>query len=418
MVHRCLLATLILAASVSAWAQEPPIVRYTTWMMVPPAARVEIESRPYGAHHDDYTYADQPTWSALNLDGDVVMRSDGRLGETSMLAVPDDGPSLLRLNPGANYAVPRPQADDYWYIATPEAPLNVVGGFAALYFYVPPGLSAGTVFCHAFSPGEAGKLVVSDLDGNVLGSLESDFNEPEAMVFRLQGENPDGAVVRLALVQPGNPDWSLDDAAVWLGLEIPGLLAPTPEAAMAGVEMAQKLGIEMDWRALRDFEGEKSPIQTIQWSKLVEEGAALPAYDVGLSDEQSFGGEQSLRVQMRFPEDYEERWQELKLFTEPLEVQSVRKVRFFMLGDNSGRAIKVRVRDASQEHHYFEAGTIDWTGWKAVVADFEHATMRVSGGDENKRIDGPTVNVVIQITHTDEMPLESVLYVDDLAVQE
>jgi hypothetical protein len=187
---------------------------------------------------------------------------------------------------------------------------------------------------------------------------------------------------------------------------------------MDGVEMAERLGIEMDWRALRDFEVESSPIQTIQWSKLVEEGAELPAYDVSLSDERSFGGEQALRVQMRFPEDYAERWQELKLFTEPLEVESVRKVHFFLYGDGSGRALRVRVRDSSREHHYFSAGEIDWTGWKAVVADFENATMSIAGGDENKHIDGPTVNVVLQINHTGEMPLESVLYVDDLAVQE
>ncbi len=417
MIRRGLVALMVLAGT-AAWAQDVPIVRYTTWMIVPPETVVEIESRPYGMRHDDYTYLDQPSWSVLDLDGEVTQRMDGKLGRTSTLTVTDEGPRLLRLHPGRNYAVPRPDADSYWYIATPEAPLNVVGGFDALYFYLPPGLTAGTVLCHAFSPGEAGKLVVSDLDGDVLGSYESDFNEPEAMVFRLDGPNPDGMALKLALVEPEHPDWSVDDAAVWLGLEMPGLLAPTPQAAILGGQSAYELGIDTDWRPLRDFEGDESPIMTIQWSKLVEEGATLPAYDVALSDERSFGGEQSLRVQMRFPEDYAERWQELKLFTEPLEVDGLRKVRFFLYGDGSGRALRVRVRDSSREHHYFNAGTIDWTGWKTVVADFENATMSIAGGDENRRIDGPTVNVVLQISHSGEMPLESVLYVDDLAVQE
>ncbi len=406
----------LMGAAAAASAQEPPIVRYTTWMMVPPTT-IEIESRPYGSIHDDFTYRDQPTWTVLNLDGEVVQRVDGKLGVSTTVNVTGGQPALLRLTPGSNYAVPQPASESYWYIATSEAPMNVVGGFEALYFYLPPGLSGGSILAHAFSVGEAGRLVVSALDGREIASYESDFNEPEAMAFSLPETNSDGAVLKLALVKPQNPDWSVDDAAVWLGPEIPGLLAPTPEAALEVRSIAPLVGIDTDWTPVLDFEDGANPFATIQWSKLVAEDATLPAHDVSVSDEQAFGGERALRVEMRFPENYEEAWQELKLFTRPLPVEGLRKVRFFLYGDNSGRALKVRVRDASQEHHYFDAGTIDWTGWKAVVADFESATMTVSGGDENKRIDGPTVNVVLQITHTAEMPLESVLYVDDLSVQ-
>ncbi len=420
MLHRLLIPSLVLwALAAPAQAQQPPTVRYTTWMVVPGGSAIAVESRPYGSLHDDYTYRDQPTWSVLSLEGDVLERVDGKLGQTSTLAPAGPDPVLLRLQPGNNYAVPRPEAKQYWYVATPEAPLNVVRGFDALYFWLPPGLSAGTVLCHAFSPGEAGKLVVSDLDGNVLADLESDFNEPEALLFRAPSvEAPRGHLLQLSLLQPDNPDWTIDDAAVWLGPEIPGLLAPTAEAAAASRAISELVGIETDWTPLRDFEGEESPIMTVQWSKLVEEGAEPPAYDVALSGEQSFGGEQSLRVQMRFPDDYAEPWQQLKLFTEPLEVSGIRKVRFFLLGDGSGRQMTVRVRDAGQEHHYVDVGAIDWTGWKAVVADFEHATRTISGGDENRQINGPTVNMVVQINHTRDNPTESVLYIDDLAVQE
>ena len=413
---RWIAALVLIACAGPLLAQEPEplVVRYTTWMIVPPT-QVAVESRPYGMAHDDYTYRDQPSFGLLSLDGETLDTIDGRLGETTTLTVPGEPPALLRLSPGNNYSVPRPEGDDYWYVATPDAPLNVVGGFQRLHFWLPPGLSAGTVLCHAFSVGEAGRLVVSDLEGTVLGSLESDFNEPEALLFRLPGPAPGGALLQLALLAPETPDWTIDDAKVWLGPEIPGLLAATREAADAIPQLAARLGIATDWTLLRDFE-DANPIQTIQWSRAVAEGAQLPAYDVALSGEQSVSGGRSLRVALRFPEDYAEPWQELKLFTEPLDVSSVRRVRFFLYGDGSGRNMIVRVRDASQEHHYVNVGAIDWTGWKAVIADFEHPS-NIAGGDENRRIDGPPVSVVIQIQHSRDNPPASLLYIDDLAVE-
>ena len=407
---------LLLATLVAAFADGPPILRYSSWMLVPPTT-VHVQSRPYGTLHDDFTYRDQPSFSVIGLDGDTLATVDGKLGESTDVIVPDTGPlTLLRLQPGKNYAVPQPASEVYWYIATPEAPLNVVRGFDGLYFWLPPGLSAATIFCHAFSVGEAGKLIVSDLEGTEIASLESDFNEPEALLFQAPEVGEDGAILRLSLAQPENPEWSIDDASVWLGPELLGLLAPTPEGAEEARRIAPLLGAETDWTPLLDFEGADNPIDTIQWSKLVEEGAALPAYDVTLSDEQHFGGEQSLRVEMRFPEGYEEPWQELKLFTKPLAADGIGKVRLFMFGDASGRALRVRVRDHSREQHYFDAGKIDWVGWKSIVADLAGAALAISNGDENKRIDGPTVNVVLQIAHSRGQALESVLYVDDVAV--
>jgi len=411
-----IIALLALVASLPVGAQEPPVLRYTSWMLLPPG-EVSIEARPYGMTHDDYTYRDQPSFSVVSLQGENLETVDGRLGMTTTVVItPAAGDlALLRLTPGNNYSVPRPAADLFWYVATPDAPLNVVGGFPELYFWLPPGLRAGTVLCHAFSVGEAGRLVVTDLEGSLLGELESDFNEPEALLFRLPAPAPGGALLRLDLLAPANPDWTVDDAKVWLGPEIPGLLAPTREAAEAIPGVARLLGIPTDWTLLRDFEGEHNPIATIQWSRPVEEGATLPAYDVRLSDEQSISGKQSLRVELRFPEGQGDS-QELKLFTEPLDVASVRRVRFFLYGDGSGRTMIVRVRDASQEHHYVNVGSIDWTGWKAVVADFARPTS-VSGGDENRQIDGPPVSVVVQIQHGRANPPQSVLYIDDLAVE-
>ncbi len=410
------LPLLLACSALPALAQAPLIVRYTTWMIVPGGAPVEIESRSYGAVHSDYTYKDQPTYSIISLQGDLLECADGKLGQSAHIVPPGAEPALLMLQPGNNYALPRPEGNTYWYVATPEAPLNTVRGFDALYAWVPPGMGAGTVFCHAFSPKEAGRLIVSAADGNELASLESDFDQPEALMFRLRATAPEGSLIKISLLKPQNPDWTIDDAKVWLGPELPGLLARSVEAAAGIQAIAERVGIETDWTPLCDFETE-NPMTTIQWSKPVAEGAELPAYDVGLSGEQSFGGGNSLRVQMRFPENHQERLQELKLFTRPLPMDGVRRVRFFLYGDNSGRKVIVRVRDKSQEHHYCTVGPIDWTGWKAVVADFENATTSTSGGDENKRIDGPTGNVVIQLQHTTGNTLESVLYIDDLSVR-
>ena len=410
------LPLLLACATVPTLAQSPLIVRYTTWMIVPGGAPVDIASRSYGAVHSDYAYKDQPTYSVISLAGDLLDCADGKLGQSLRLTPSGDDPVLLMLQPGNNYAIPSPEGNTYWYVATPEAPLNTVKGFDGLYAWVPPGMGAGTVFCHAFSPGEAGRLIVSDMEGNELASLESDFDQPEALMFRLRATRPEGSIIKIALLKPQNPDWTIDDAKVWLGHELPGLLAPSVEAAGGMPAIARRVGIETDWTPLCDFEIE-NPITTIQWSKAVPEDAQVPAYGVEVSDEQSFGGSTSLRVQMRFPEKYEERSQELKLFTRPLPMDDVRQVRFFLYGDGSGRKVIVRVRDKSQEHHYCNVGVIDWTGWKAVIADFEHATTSISGGDENKRIDGPTGNVVVQLQHTTGNALESVLYIDDLSVR-
>ncbi|MGD9496858.1 MAG: hypothetical protein AB7Y46_11200 [Armatimonadota bacterium] len=413
-------AALAVLVALPALAQEPLIVRYVTWMIVPPV-KVAVESRPYGELHDDYTYRDQPAFRVLSLAGETLSVIDGRLGEITVIPAGDtrggerEEAVLLRLEPGNNYSVPRPESDQFWYVATPDAPLNVVGGFEELYFWLPPGLSAGTVLCHAFSVGEAGRLMVTDLEGNLLGSLESDFNEPEALLFRVPEADRDaGTALRLSLLPPDKPEWTIDDARLWLGAEIPGLLAPNREALGAIPALAERLGIGTNWVLVRDFEN-ANPIATVQWSQPVPAGAELPTYEVGLSDQQAVGGARSLRVALRLPEDMIGS-QELKLFTEPLEVPGVAAVRFFLHGDGSGRRLTVRVRDATEEHHYVDAGAIDWHGWKTVVADFEHQTRSIAGGDENRRIDGPPVSVVLHIQHARGNPAESVLFVDDLAI--
>jgi hypothetical protein len=106
----------------------------------------------------------------------------------------------------------------------------------------------------------------------------------------------------------------------------------------------------------------------------------------------------------------------LKIFTKPIEVGNLERVKFWLYGDGSGRKLTVRVRDQNNEHHYCPAGTINWKGWGEVTADFTKGLVTISGGDGNKRIDGPKVSLVIQIAHDQGQPTHSVYFVDDLAV--
>ena len=109
-------------------------------------------------------------------------------------------------------------------------------------------------------------------------------------------------------------------------------------------------------------------------------------------------------------------WNELKIFTKPIEIAKVERVGFWLYGDGSGRRVTVRVRDRSYEHHYCPAGTIDWTGWGEIVADFKKGNVRVNGGDGDRQITGPKVSVVIHIRHEPGQPSRSVYYIDDLAL--
>jgi len=285
--------------------------------------------------------------------------------------------------------------------------MNCVGGFERLYFLVPKGLESGSIFLHAFSVGEAARVIIYGPDGQPVNEVEDDFNQPMAVSFTVP-PGQDGRVWSLGLLPPRHQDWKIDDCKLWFGAGLPGVLSPEPQ-------WAESLGkpFAMEWTPLLDLEGE-SPTGTVQWSQPVEEGAALPAYEVGLSDENPHSGNKSLRIHLRFPPDLAN--QELKIFTKDLPLAHVDRVRLWVYGDGSGRKLVIRVRDKSQEQFYCQVGTIDWTGWGEVVADFVSGNLRVDGGDANNHIDGPPVTIVIQIGHAKGQPTDSVIYIDDISV--
>ncbi|MBM4050436.1 MAG: hypothetical protein FJ279_35525, partial [Planctomycetes bacterium] len=394
-----LLWLLLLGGRCGLWmpvlADEPPILRYTTYVLVEVAGkptRVTFESRPYGSLHADYVYRDQPSYTVIGANSQTLDELDGKLGEKLTVNVPAAAGdfTLVEAKPGNNYCVAHPDGP-YGFVATEHAPMNVVQGFQKLYFHVPKGLTASSIFFHAFSVKEAGRALIHDADGKLAAEIEDDFNEPTAVGFRVP-EGQDGKVWSVSLVSPRNPDWKLDDCKVWLGGSLPGLLSPKPE-------WAERLSrpFVVNWRAIFDFEA-ANPIAVTQWDRPAEKAEPLPAFDVGLSAEQAHSGKQSLRIEMKLPEGAAG-GSLLKVFTKPLEIKKLKRVKFWLYGDGSGRKLTVRVRDQSQEHHYCPAGAITWKGWGEVTADFATGEVSVSGGDGNKRIDGPQVSLVIQILH-------------------
>jgi hypothetical protein len=405
----CLVLLLALSAPASA---DSPILRYTSYVIVEVAGKpvpVRFESRPYGTLHDDFTYKDQPAYAVIGADGHLLDERDGRLGLDSTVTVPGAAGEfgLIEARSGNNYCIAYPEVP-YAFVATETAPLNVVRGFERLHFFVPKGLTAASVFFHAWSVGEAGRAIIYDPQGNVAAELEDDFNQPTAVSFVVP-EGQDDRAWAVALLPPQRDGWEIDDCKVWLSDSLPGLLVPQ-------AQWAERLSrpFVVAWRPLLDFEGE-SPLKYAQWSRPPEEGAALPAFDVALSDEQPHTGKQSLRVEMKLPEKTP-RYNELKIFTSFVEVGSLERVKLWLYGDGSGRSMTVRVRDQNMEHHYCSVGEIDWKGWGEVTADFTKGGITIGGGDENKRIDGPEVSIVIHIRHEQGQPTRSVYYVDDVAV--
>ncbi len=407
-VRSIVVFTMLLAAMPAV--AVTPVLRYTTYLLVDTTAgpaTVTMQSRSYGTAHGDFTYGDQPSYRVIGADGRQIEDVDGQLAGEMDVAVPASAGDfgLVEVRPGANYALAESDRP-YGIVATEHAPMNCVGGFERLYFFVPRGHTGGSVYLHAFSVGEAGRVVVHDPDGNVAVEVEDDFNEPAAVSFTVP-EGMDGRTWSLGLLKPERDDWDVDDCALWLSPSLSGLLFTNPD-------WAERLSAPFatSWTPVLDFEGD-SPVQTIQWSQKVADGQPQPTWDVAVSGENPHSGAQSLRVEMDLPENVAR--QELKLFTVPLPIEKVEKVCLWLYGDGSGRKLMLRVRDSSLEHHYYAAGTIDWVGWGELVGDFTHPSD-IAGGDENKRIDGPTVSVVLQIGHAAGQPVHSVYYVDDLGV--
>lgn len=392
-------------------ADQPPLLRYTTYMLIetgPAPVEVRLKSSGYASLHGDFVYKDQPQYVVLDDHGSPVDSSEGKLNEQATVTIPaSTAPfALLQLIPGNNYVSAELKAP-HGLVATEHAPLNCVRGFERHYFWVPRGLQAASIFLHAFSPKEAARVVVYDPTGTIVKEFEDDFQEPLAVTFDIP-EGQDAMAWSVAVVKPKNPEWSIDDCKVWLGGSLPGVLARTAEWAE---RLSRPFAVE--WRPALGFEDPKD-LRSWQWNVPLAE-AAQPGATVAVSPEKPHRGAQSLRLQVGLPDGYGER-NMLKVFTRMFEAGSVRRVKFWMWGDGSGRTLQVRLRDQSEEAFYGPTVPINWRGWGEVTVDFGGTGVTIAGGDGNKKIDGPQIGLVFQISHTPGQALQAVCYLDDVAV--
>ena len=135
---------------------------------------------------------------------------------------------------------------------------------------------------------------------------------------------------------------------------------------------------------------------------------------IGLSTEQAHGGTHSAKLEIELADG-----QRLKLFgfrlpyTEP-----VRAMRFWLYGDGSGRQFVMRVRDRSGEGFFSAPRSLDWSGWRQVTWDLvAEPPASVLGGDGNKAMDGPTMEVVLEFNRVAGETRPLVLYFDDLELE-
>jgi hypothetical protein len=188
-----------------------------------------------------------------------------------------------------------------------------------------------------------------------------------------------------------------------------------PDALAAAPAPAQSTTAEGRAVLKWDFE------QANPWTRLYPEpeknATGEPARGLAdLSAAQAHSGQQSGRVLFWLTPPPGGR---LKLFSQRLPVdQPVRAVRFWLYGDGSGRQVQLRLRDRSGENFYDAPLKVSWQGWQQVSWDWQQRPpANIAGGDRNQKPDGPTMELVLEISQlpTDAGPL--LLYIDDLEIE-
>jgi hypothetical protein len=138
-----------------------------------------------------------------------------------------------------------------------------------------------------------------------------------------------------------------------------------------------------------------------------------------LSTEQSRSGTHSVKLDVTFPPGKPGPWL-VKLFSVKFPFSKpVTEMRFAVFGDGSGTRFQPRVRDGKGEGLYGPAGKLDWQGWREIVWDLRKTPpVQFMGGDGNHEQDGPTFELVLEVTP--KVPAAGghfVLYLDDLQVR-
>ncbi len=157
------------------------------------------------------------------------------------------------------------------------------------------------------------------------------------------------------------------------------------------------------------------------WSRIYpvpeqSEGGIAVSGESVLSDRNAHSGLRSARLHVVTPEGDPASYN-IKLFSQylPFE-QPIQRLSFWLYGDASGRSVRPRIRDGGHESFYGTPFRLDWEGWREVNWDLDETPPTlITGGDEDKRQDGPTMELVLEISQ--DAGSKMTLFIDDLQVE-
>lgn len=227
-----IVAAMVLCGALGAagYAQEvtSPVLRHIHYFVVLPgnhAPTIRVDTRPF------YTYGEGVTIEIDDRAGNVLFEGMAPLGQSLERTVATGGSDALLVvaDPGYNGIVF--SADAPWCV--------YVGGMWGLgtnravppmSLWVPPDCMRFTVRAHAPSPGESGRVMVSDPSGTEVAVLDGELDEPEEIEVEVPAEQR-GAIWTLSWGAPQTAGGSLDDLNTFVSGELTPVLWPTAEWA-------------------------------------------------------------------------------------------------------------------------------------------------------------------------------------------
>lgn len=212
---------------------ETPTLRRLNYIALEPATDVAHEITVVCKSHGSQ-YQDIVRCRLIGADGAVISEERADPGSRLRLPVPKGrGQRLaLEINSGWNAGIADIPSGLPWACsARIGQPMQTVGEWGPLYFFVPDGTSKVALWINAGVPREAAHLVVRDPDGRVALDREDDFDERTKIELPVTPSQT-GKPWSVSLIRCGRRGWHTDDVAFELGDNVPGLLAPRPEWAV------------------------------------------------------------------------------------------------------------------------------------------------------------------------------------------
>jgi len=252
---RLLLPLLLVAVALPLQAQDT-ILRHDCYLAFTgqkgETASFAARSLPRASYHDDVRLL------ALDSQSREVADQVVPLGTEAKMDVPlqTEGLHVLAVTTGQPVAVVRRTNGPFALVASEQTPLNICGGFARHYFFVPKGLKQFQIGVSADVTGEGARLGLWSPDGKAVVDLEDDFDTLQ----RLRVDVPAGTDNQpwaITVSKPQDPKLVLDDVLLWLGRGLPPYLCEQPEwlAAFMGSQKPEQVSLRVPLKNLSLTQG-------------------------------------------------------------------------------------------------------------------------------------------------------------------